>query len=111
MKLIRRGKMYEAGTVVIALVPFTDTSEIKKRPALVLFHEHGNFVVAGITSNPNMKGISLSKNEGAAIDSVIKLNYIFTISENMINKEVFHLSKEKKKEVFDGLVSSLSGLK
>jgi hypothetical protein len=53
-------------------------------------------VVAGVTSNLKMKGIPLSKSEGALKESVIKLNYIFTIAEEMVSKVVFHLSKEKR---------------
>ena len=92
--------MLKSGDVVIATVQFTDTFEIKKRPALVLFEELGNVVVAGITSNLEMKGILLSKEEGAIKDSVIKLNYIFTISENMVQKTLFHLNDKKKQIVF-----------
>ena len=102
--------MHKAGDVVLANVQFTDTFEIKKRPALVLFEEFGNIVVAGITSNLQMEGIPITKKEGAIKDSVIKLNYIFTISEAMIEKILFSLSKEKKKKVFDELVGKLKGL-
>ena len=56
--------------------------------------------MAGITSNLKMKGIPLSKSEGAVKDSVIKLNYIFAISEVMISRVVFQLTKEKKNLVF-----------
>ncbi len=108
---MRYGRMSRAGDVVVARVQFTDTFEIKKRPALVLFEDFGNVVVAGITSNPNMRGIPLSKGEGAVKDSVIKLNYIFTISKSMISKTVFHLSEEKKRMVFDQMIKRLSGLK
>ena len=69
--------MLKSGDVIIARVQFTDTFEIKKRPALVLFAEYGNVVVAGITSNIEMKGVPLSKKDGAMKESVIKLNYIF----------------------------------
>lgn len=62
-----------------------------------MFEEYGNIVVAGITSNLDMNGISLTKKEGAVVDSVIKLNYIFTISEKMVQKKLFVLSSEKKK--------------
>lgn len=103
--------MSRAGDVVVASVQFTDTFEIKKRPALVLFEEFDNVVVAGITSNPRMKGVPLSKREGAVKDSVIKLNYIFTISKSMISKTVFHLNPEKKRLVFDEMTKRLSGLK
>ena len=103
--------MLKSGDVVIARVQFTDTFEIKKRPALVLFEEFDNVVVAGITSNLKMKGIPLSKQEGAVKDSVIKLNYIFTISKAMISKTLFHLNKKKKQMVFDDLSERLSNLK
>jgi mRNA interferase MazF len=104
---MRYGKMLKSGDVVIAQIQFTDTFEIKKRPALVLFEEFDNMVVAGITSNLEMKGVILTKKEGAIKDSVIKLNYIFTISKSMISKTLFHLSKEKKRIVFDELTKRL----
>lgn len=103
--------MLKAGDIILAKVQFTDTFEVKKRPALVLFSELGNVVAAGITSNPEMKGIPLTKKEGAVKDSIIKLNYIFTVSEAMIEKVLFHLSKEKKEKVFAELVSKLKELK
>ena len=103
--------MLKAGDVIVANVQFTDTAEIKIRPAVVLFEELGNVVIAGITSNLKMKGIPLNKSEGAIKDSVIKLNYIFTISDEMVSKVIFHLSKEKKRVIFDELSKKLDGLK
>jgi len=108
---MKSGKMLKSGDVVLAEVQYTDTFEIKTRPALVLFEEYDNVVVAGITSNTSMEGISLTKKEGAIKDSVIKLNYIFTISEVMIKKTLFSLSDEKKQKVFEELVNKLNGLK
>ena len=57
--------MHNPGDVVLAHIQFADTFAVKKRPALVLFEEYGNIVVAGITSNIEMQGIPLSKKEGA----------------------------------------------
>ncbi len=111
MKKTRRGHMPSAGDVVIARVQFTDSQEIKLRPAVVLFQELGNIVVAGITSNLRMKGIQLSRSEGAVKDSVIKLNYIFTISEAMISRVVFKLTREKRNLVFKEMERRLSELK
>ena len=99
--------MPKFGDVVLAEIQFVDTLEIKKRPAVVLFEEYGNVVVAGITSNIEMKGIPLLKKEGAIKESVIKLNYIFTISEKMIEKTLFSLSSEKKKLVVSELMKKL----
>lgn len=103
--------MPKPGDIVIASIQFTDSNEIKIRPAVVLFEELGNIVIAGVTSNTKMRGIPPSKSEGAVKDSVIKLNYIFTISEEMVSKVVFHLSKEKKKLLFEELGKRLYGLK
>tara|TARA_Y100000310_G_C20489024_1_gene718226 strand:- start:260 stop:571 length:312 start_codon:yes stop_codon:yes gene_type:complete len=103
--------MLKAGDVVLTKVQFTDTFEVKTRPALVLFEEFDNVIVAGITSNKNMKGILLTKKEGAVKESVIKLNYIFTVSKMMIEKNLFSLSVRKKKEVFERFVRKLNGLK
>jgi len=102
--------MPKSGDVIIAQIQFTDNFEIKKRPALVLFEEFDNMVVAGITSNLEMQGVPLTKKEGAVKESVIKLNYIFTISKEMISKTLFHLNKEKKHIVFDELTKRLDDL-
>jgi len=95
--------MYKSGDVVLTKIQFTDSYEIKIRPALILFEELGNIVVAGITSNKKMKGIPLTKKEGAIKDSVIKTNYIFTISEQMISKKFFSLNKQKRKIVHNNI--------
>jgi len=105
------GKMLKSGDVILIKIQFTDTFEVKKRPALVLFEDFDNVVVAGITSNLSMKGIPITKKDGAIKDSVIKLNYIFTVSKMMVEKVLFSLSGNKKKEVFDNLVEKLKDFK
>ncbi len=107
---MRNGKMHEAGDVLLVQVQFVDTNEIKKRPVVVLFEEYDNVVVAGITSNRRMKGISLLKKDGAIKDSVIKANYIFTISVVMVIKVLFRLSKEKRNELYNSLDTKLQEL-
>ena len=100
--------MHELGEVILAEIQFADSFEIKKRPAVVLFEEYGNVVVAGVTSNMEMKGVPLTKKEGAMKDSIIKLNYIFTISEKMIKKVLFSLSNEKKKIIVAEFIKKLN---
>ncbi len=100
--------MYKAGDVILAEVQFTDTFEVKTRPAVVLFNEYGNVIVAGITSNTKMEGILLTKKEGAVKDSIIKINYIFTISEKMIKRKLFSLPHEKKQLLISELVKRLN---
>ena len=100
--------MYKTGDVILAEVQFTDTFEIKTRPAVVLFEEYGNIIVVGVTSNTKMNGIPLTKKEGAAKDSVIKINYIFTISDKMVKRHLFYLSQEKKKLLISELIKRLN---
>jgi len=99
---------FNFGQVVLAEVQYTDTFEVKTRPALILFEEQGNIVVAGITSNLNMKGITLNKKDGMPKDSIIKLNYIFTISEKMVKTFLFNVSKEKKKLIKEELLKKIN---
>lgn len=106
---MRRGKM-RSGDVVLCDVQFTDTFEVKTRPAVVLFEDFGNIVVAGITSNTKMKGVTLTTKDGAVKDSVIKTNYIFTISEAMVKKRLFTLTKEKKAELHKEIAKKLNAL-
>ena len=103
--------MLKSGDVILAKIQFTDTFEIKIRPVVVLFEELDNIIVAGITSNTNMKGIPLNKKEGAMEDSIIKINYIFTISKILVHKILFHLSTEKKRTIYNELLVYLEKLK
>lgn len=102
--------MPRPGDIIIARVRFADDQGSKIRPALVLFEEPGNVVIAGVTTNLQMKGVPISKREGAAQESIIKLNYIFTITNDVVLKTVFHLSIDKKKMVLKELMEKLEGL-
>jgi mRNA interferase MazF len=97
--MTKSGIVYKFGDVVLVEVPFTDSAQVKLRPALVLFEELDNVVVAGITSNRNMKGIIITEQEGLVTDSVIKINYIFTVAKQKIKKLLISLSEEKKEFV------------
>jgi len=99
--------VHKLGDVVLAQIQFTDTFETKTRPAVVLFEEYDNVVVAGITSNTAMKGIMLTKKDGAIKDSIIKTNYIFTIASAMIKKAPFRLSEQKRKELVSEITRKL----
>ena len=105
------GIMFNSGDVVLAKIQFIDTFEVKTRPVVILFEEFDNVVVAGITSNVNMKGIEITKKDGMIKDSVIKMNYIFTISKNMISKKLLHLPQKKKQMIYKEFMDRLSALR
>jgi mRNA interferase MazF len=109
MKKTKYGTMYDFGDVILTEITFTDQSIAKRRPALVLFEEHDNSIVAGITSNLKMQGISLSVDEGAVRESIIKTNYLFTVGKSIIVRKLFKLKKEKKKIVCEEIKSKICG--
>ncbi|MCX6774114.1 MAG: type II toxin-antitoxin system PemK/MazF family toxin [Candidatus Micrarchaeota archaeon] len=98
---------YEFGDVVLGEIPFADIDETKTRPAVVLFEELGNVTIMGITSNPHMKGIALKKSDGAALDSVIKTNNIYTLSSDRVKKKLFRISESKKNEICMSLMNQM----
>ena len=108
---MRCGIMYDSGDVVLTQIQFSDKPEIKLRPALVLFEELNNVVVAGITSNKKMIGVPLTREDGAVRKSIIKLNYIFTISCSQISRRLFSLNHKKRKLVYKELKKKIKRLK
>ena len=104
---MKPGKKFSFGDVILAYVQFTDTQEVKTRPALVLFEEYENVVVTGITSNPHMQGIPITRKEGMQFDSIIKLNYIMTISKEQVKKYLFAILKSKKQQIKEIFIEKL----
>ncbi|TFG18501.1 MAG: hypothetical protein EU530_09180 [Promethearchaeota archaeon] len=99
----------EFGDVILAEIFFTDNPESKKRPAVVLFEEFDNIILAGITSNARMNGISLTKSEGAIKESVIKTNYIFTVARSIIIRKLFSLNEQKKEILCNEMKTKICG--
>jgi mRNA interferase MazF len=108
--MTKRGIPFKSGDVVLVPVQFTDVDEVKKRPGVVLFEEHDNVVIAGITSNVKMDGIPLTMKEGSIKESVMKLNYIFTVSAVMVDRVLFSLTKEKRTAIHDAIIKKISVL-
>lgn len=65
-----------------------------------MFSDFENVVVIGIISNLKMSGILLTKKDGLYKDSILKLNYIFTLPKDSIIQEICYLSQEKRKEIY-----------
>ena len=100
----------KVGQVVLIDFPFIDNTSSKVRPALVLFSEYGNIILAAITSNKKASGIKLTKADGLLYDSTIKLNTIFTLPKEMIIMHICDLNQAKRKEVYLKLEEMIKGL-
>ncbi|MDG7011554.1 MAG: type II toxin-antitoxin system PemK/MazF family toxin [Nitrososphaerota archaeon] len=110
--------MLESGEVVLVPFPFTDLSQIKRRPVLVLSSQKHNrtskdFISCGITSNLENRRNSVlldpsEMTEGSIpVRSRIKYDKIFTLEKGLVLKGLGKVSPQKLAKVKNGLISLL----
>ncbi|MEA2015982.1 MAG: type II toxin-antitoxin system PemK/MazF family toxin [Actinomycetota bacterium] len=104
--------MYNQREIVLVPFPYTDLSNTKRRPVLIVSgndynHRHNDVIVAVISSNLSYKddySVSLEDKDleiGILPESsVIKVHKLFTISKSRIIKKFSLIRKEKFKAVF-----------
>ncbi len=106
--------MYEQGEIVVVPFPFSDLSNIKQRPVLILSKDSNNknsddIITCGITSN--LKDIQYSvliENGDLEMGNIptksrIKVDKLFTLDKKIIKKKVAKINKttlSKVKEKF-----------
>jgi len=102
---------YEKGEVVIFQFPFSDISDSRKRPSLVVASLKGDHVIlAQITGQPRPDPdlIKLLGKDfqvgGISRDSFIRPSILFTIHKSRINYKAGKLKPEKIKEVQNKLL-------
>lgn len=94
------GTNYKAGDVVLVGIASLENNQVKKRPVFVLYNKGNNIIAAALSRNKNMKGISLSKKDGATINCQLSLQYIFTFSQNAVIKKLFTVNLSRRKEIY-----------
>jgi mRNA interferase MazF len=108
--------IYKQGEVVLVPFPFSDLSQAKKRPALVVSANWYNrcgpdCVLIGITSTvhstlePDEVLIQKSevKQAGLLFDSVVKTGKIFTIQQNLVVKSLGTLPSKTMERILYSL--------
>lgn len=102
------GTSIEQRDIVLLPFPFTDLSNDKKRPALVVsnneFNKNNEDVVCClVTSNPKSNGIKIKNTDMESgflkFESVIKPYRLFTANKSIIYKVIGKLNKEKSKRI------------
>ena len=103
------------GDVVIIPFPYSDLSQSKRRPALVLAEAgRGDFLLCQITSKQygDLHAMSLKESDffsgGIKRDSFIRGTKLFTANEALILGVAGHLTHSKLSEVVSQLIDILS---
>ena len=115
---MQSGTALDSGKVVLVPFPFTDLSQIKRRPVLVLSNRNHNgtsrdFICCGITSNlANRRNSVLLEPSGMVegeipVRSRIKYDKVFTLEKSLVVKELGKVSQQKRDKVRAGLISLL----
>lgn len=108
-----------AGTVVLVPFPFSDLSQSKLRPAVVLADAgRGDWILCQITSNPygDSHALTLS-DEGFDEGGLDRVSYLrpgklFTANGDLILRKAGTLGRESFRQIVDAVVELLrSGLK
>ena len=105
------------GDVVVVPFPFSDLTQAKRRPALVLAELMGDDVILTQITSQNIKdnySISLEPEEFESGNlnkkSNIRPNRIFTADKKILLYKVGHLKKEKIKETISKIVDILTNV-
>jgi mRNA interferase MazF len=108
-----------SGAVVLVPFPFSDLSQSKRRPAIVLADaEKGDFVLCQITSKAyaDARAVELT-NASFASGSLRVVSYarpakLFTANHSLLVSEVGKLTEDSLKQVIDAVIELLrEGLK
>jgi mRNA interferase MazF len=102
------------GNVVVVPFPFSDLTQAKRRPALIIAELEGNdLILCQITSQSirDRYAVSIDDNEfetGALRQrSNVRPNRIFTADRHIILYRVGHLKPEKVNQIIDRIVDIL----
>lgn len=99
------------GDIVVVPFPFSNLSEVKKRPAFVVNKLAGDDVILCQVTSQTIKdkySISIKKTDFAvgnlSVNSNIRPNRIFTADENIIFYKVGSIKEGKIKEVIQKII-------
>ena len=104
------------GDIVILPFPFTDKTQYKKRPALILSSPDpdGDLISCEITSKNKADGFCLPIDSSDYLQgnlrmkSFIRPNKLFTVNENFIINKIASLKSDKSNEVIDKIINHLN---
>ena len=106
---------FAAGQVVLVTFPFTDLSNTRLRPALVLADAgRGDWVLCQITSNPfaDPYAVELTASDFQSgslhLTSYVRPSKLFTGNRSLISSQVGTLTLEAFQEILDAVIRLLT---
>lgn len=107
--------MFQKGDIVIVKFPFADSTEYKKRPALVisnnLVNQTGDYLMVQITSKDKKDILSLPlkttdycDNKELPLKSFIRLHKIFLLNESLVISKATSIKFVFMKKVTDKII-------
>ncbi|MGI9567389.1 MAG: type II toxin-antitoxin system PemK/MazF family toxin [Nitrosopumilus sp.] len=116
---MKSGIKLERGDIVLVPFPFTDMSQSKLRPVLIISNvsynkASSNFVCCGITSNLNNKKNSIlldnvdMKSGELVKKSRIKFDNIFTLQKDLAVKKIGQINSKKLKNTINSIIKLIS---
>ena len=105
-----------AGKIVLVAFPFSDLSQSKLRPAVVLADaDRGDWILCQVTSRPygDSRAMSLKNDNftvgSLRVESFVRPGKLFTASSDLVTRQVAVLKAERLKQVIDAIVHLLRG--
>jgi len=102
------------GDIVVVLFPFSDLTQAKRRPALIVAELEGDdLILCQITSQKIKDKYAIPINENnfetgsLKKESNVRPNRIFTADKNIILYRVGHLKSDKIREVIEKMIKIL----
>lgn len=106
-----RVEKFVKGDIIVILFPFSDLSQAKKRPALVIQAFQGNdLLLCQITSQTQVDQNAIELNtkeltEGKLAEtSFIRINKLFTADESLIHYRLGKIQTAKMNEIVEKLI-------
>jgi mRNA interferase MazF len=110
-------KMYKQGDIIVVKFPFTDGSEFKKRPALIISNETVNktndYLIVQITSKINADKLSIPIEntdclKPLPLKSFVRSHKIFTVHHSLILSKITSVKPQFTMKIADEIYELIS---
>jgi mRNA interferase MazF len=107
---------YRQGDIVLLPYPYTDLSQTKQRPAVIISNEAANsqnYIVAKITSviRDDQFSFAISPSDidrALRFESEVRTNEVFTVNQTLIIKKFASFKKESLRRLTESVKANIS---